>query len=104
MAQPKLDKMTLSELEKLRKDVDKAIATHEKRRLAEARAAVEAKAKEMGFSLMELTGAAKSTAPKSAPKYAHPENPTTTWTGRGRRPEWVKQALAAGKALEDLAI
>ena len=48
--------------------------------------------------------AAKATGTKGAPKYAHPENPEMTWTGRGRQPNWVKEALASGKALEDMAI
>jgi len=27
-----------------------------------------------------------------------------TWVGRGKRPQWVRDALAAGKTLEDLAV
>ncbi|WP_407690599.1 H-NS histone family protein [Rhodophyticola porphyridii] len=40
----------------------------------------------------------------SAPKYRHPDNPSITWTGRGRRPTWINEALAAGKSLEDFEI
>ncbi|WP_342778599.1 H-NS family nucleoid-associated regulatory protein [Paracoccus laeviglucosivorans] len=39
-----------------------------------------------------------------AAKYAHPENPDQTWTGRGRKPRWVQDALDEDKKLEDLAI
>jgi len=28
-----------------------------------------------------------------APKYRHPEDPSITWSGRGRQPEWLKKAL-----------
>ena len=28
-----------------------------------------------------------------APKYRNPDNPEQTWTGRGRQPTWVKEAL-----------
>jgi DNA-binding protein H-NS len=40
---------------------------------------------------------------KVAPKY---RNSATgeTWTGRGLQPKWIKEALASGRSLEDLAI
>lgn len=34
-----------------------------------------------------------------APKYT--DGTGNTWGGIGKRPEWIRQALAAGKALED---
>lgn len=105
MAKLDLSKMDHDQLLKLQKDVDQAIRTYEKRRIEEARAAVEARARELGFSLTELTGGkgkgAKSINP---PKYRNPANPDQTWSGRGRRPEWVKGHLAAGKDLEKLRI
>ena len=33
----------------------------------------------------------------------NPDNAEETWSGRGRKPRWVEQALAAGKTLADLA-
>ena len=68
-------------------------------------AAKEAAAK-YGFTLDELVSDSKraTTKTSSAPKYAHPENSSITWTGRGRRPNWVKEALEAGKSLEDFLI
>ena len=39
-----------------------------------------------------------------AAKYRNPDNPALTWSGRGKRPAWVNEALAAGKTLEDLAV
>ena len=96
-----LDTLSLSELKKLSKDVDKAINTFETRRKKEALAALEAKASEMGFSLSELTG---STKKASMPKYRNPDDASQTWTGRGRQPEWFKSALTGGKSPEDLLI
>lgn len=40
---------------------------------------------------------------KRAPKYRHPET-GKTWTGLGKRPQWVHDALAAGQSLEAFAI
>jgi DNA-binding protein H-NS len=47
-------------------------------------------------------GAAKKTrAAKSGPKYRDDQG--NEWVGRGKRPQWIKDALAAGKTLEELA-
>ena len=101
-----LDALSLKELKKLQGDVAKAISTYEDRMKKEALAELEAKAREMGFNLGELLGGVKGkrSAGTVAPKYAHPENPSVPWPGRGRKPKWVVEALEAGKSLEDLAI
>ncbi|MBL3705576.1 H-NS histone family protein [Sulfitobacter sp. BDSS02] len=52
-------------------------------------------AAEFGFSLEDLTGKTTSNKASSA-KFAHPENPETTWTGRGRQPAWYKELIEAG--------
>ena len=39
-----------------------------------------------------------------AAKYRNPDNLTETWSGRGRKPRWVKEQLASGKSLESLLI
>ena len=103
-----IDSMTLTELKKLQKDVQRAINSYAARQKASAKAELEARAKELGFSLAELTGAAaakgKTRAP-IAPKYRNPKNSSETWTGRGRKPRWVTVALTTvGAKLEDFAI
>ncbi len=101
----KLDDMSLDELRALRKQVDRAIDHYKERQRQKALAELEAKAKEMGFSLNDLVGSGKkSKRSAGVPKYQHPDDPMTTWTGRGRRPDWVKEALAKGKSLDDLLI
>ncbi|NHF72962.1 H-NS histone family protein [Paracoccus xiamenensis] len=101
-----LDNLTLKELQELRNKVERAISSFEERKRREAMAAADAAAREHGFSLNELTGAkvAGRRGGKVAPKYANPQNAEQTWTGRGRRPQWVQEALASGRSLEDLAI
>lgn len=44
--------------------------------------------------------ASKATGDAVAPKYA--DDAGNTWSGRGRKPGWVKDALAAGRSLNDL--
>lgn len=106
MANVNLNEMSLSELKSLQKDVTKAIAEFSDRKKTEAMAAVEAHAKELGFSLAELTGVKKtrkSSGPAGA-KYRHPENPEVTWSGRGRKPGWFTAAIKVGKAPESMAV
>jgi len=105
MADFDLEALSLKELRKLHKDIAKAITTYEDRQKAEARAKVEAFAKELGHSLAELVGSdAKPTRAPVAPKYRHPENPSLTWSGRGRKPLWFEGALKAGKTAKDMLI
>lgn len=94
MADIDLHALSLSELQKLQKDVDRAIAGFEERKKAEARAALDAKAREFGFSLSELVlGKEKKTRTPQKPRFHHPDDPTITWSGRGRRPAWAVQAV-----------
>ncbi len=105
MADYDLEALSLSELKKMQKDVAKAISTFEDRQKAEARAKVEALARDLGYSLAELVGTETKTArAPAAPKYRHPENPALTWSGRGRKPQWFVEALEAGKTAGDLEI
>ena len=105
MADFNLEALSLKDLRQLQKDLAKAISTYEDRHKAEARAKLDAIAKEMGYSLADLIGAeVKPTRAPATAKYRHPENPGLTWSGRGRKPLWFVAALDAGKAPEDLAI
>lgn len=103
MSRPDLARMDIDELKRLQKDVATAIATYQDRQREEARALLEKQAREMGFKLEELAGpASRRKSRGSPPKYRHPENPALTWTGRGRRPNWIAAALDEGRRLEDM--
>jgi DNA-binding protein H-NS len=104
MADINLDTLSHDDLMKLRRDIAKAIESYDARKKKEAKAAVEAKAKALGFSLAELASETKASRAVNPPKYKHPEDPEKTWTGRGRQPAWVKEHVEAGKPLEELLI
>jgi DNA-binding protein H-NS len=105
MTEFNVEALSLKELRKLQKDLAKAISTYEDRHKAEARAKLDAIAKEMGYSLAELIGTeVKSTRAPVAAKYRHPEKPALTWSGRGRKPQWFAAALEAGKTPGELTI
>ena len=54
-------------------------------------------------TVKKAPGTAKP-ASKVAAKYRNPSNNLQTWTGRGKQPHWVRDAIAGGKTLEQLAI
>jgi hypothetical protein len=41
---------------------------------------------------------------KTPVKYRNPDNSAEQWTGRGRRPKWVVDALDSGKIIEDMSV
>ncbi|MDP2739006.1 MAG: H-NS histone family protein [Pseudorhodobacter sp.] len=100
-----LNQLSLKELKDLSAQVTKAITSYNDRKKKEALTELEEKARDMGYSLAELLGAAgqRKRAP-AVPKYANPADRSDTWSGRGRKPRWFAAALKAGKSPSDLAI
>ena len=100
-----LESYSLKELKKIRHDGEKAIASFEHRKLAEARSELSAKANELGYSLEDLLGAVATRKRTPAkPKYRHPAQPELTWTGRGRAPLWMVELETNGKDRAELLI
>ena len=98
------DTMSLDDLKRLKRELDKAIGNYDDRRKAEARRDLEKKAREYGFSLSELADVKTTKRGAVAPKYRNPRNPEQTWTGRGRQPTWFREAIGAGTEPDDLTI
>jgi DNA-binding protein H-NS len=101
-----LNNLSLKELKDLQSRVAKAVSSFDARRKKADMAALEEKARELGYaSLAELTGekSARKRATAAA-KYANPADQSDTWSGRGRQPRWFAAAMAAGKNPADMAI
>lgn len=105
-----LKSMSRKELEKLARSVEKALERLQKQDLKKVRLEMEKIAAAHGVSVEDVLGSkqkspAKKTAKaKSAAKYANPADPTQTWTGKGRQPNWFKQATDAGTSPDSMAI
>jgi len=103
MAAVNLDKMSLKEMRDLQDKLARAIVTARERERTEVKQKVEAMVQGAGFNMNELfsgRGRAKSTVAK----YANPDDRTETWTGRGRKPNWLNQKLQKGAKIDDFAI
>jgi len=103
MATPNVDKMSLKDLIELEAKVQKAIASARERERAEVKHALAQLAEKRGFSVSELFGA-RGRGKSSAAKYVNPDNKSETWTGRGRKPNWLVAKLSKGAKLTDFAI
>lgn len=52
----------------------------------------------------KTAAAAPGKAKKAPPKPKYADDKGNTWVGRGKRPQWFRDALAAGKKPEELAV
>jgi DNA-binding protein H-NS len=100
--------MSRKDLLKLQKDVEKALKAVEQKDRSDALKAAERAVAEYGFTLDEVNaaprGAKSGKGVKALPKYRNPAAPEQTWTGRGRKPGWIHDALAKGLDITDLEI
>ncbi len=95
---------TLQELIERKEAIDRQIkAAHDATR-AEALAKVRDLMAESGLTLADLGAKARAakTALSQSPKYRDPQT-GEGWVGRGKRPQWLRTALASGKTLEQFA-
>ncbi|MFC3166607.1 H-NS family nucleoid-associated regulatory protein [Paracoccus fontiphilus] len=96
--------LSLEQLKEINKKSAAAIADFENRQKKEAIQKATEIAKAAGFASLEDMLAAQPAKQKAEPKYRHPENSELTWSGRGRKPGWIAEALESGKSLDDFAI
>lgn len=110
MANINIDKMSLKDLVELEAKVQKAIAAARDRERALVKEKMAEMAKTHGFSVNELFGGARGAKgggkgkSLGIAKYANPENKSDTWTGRGRKPNWLVDRLKKGAKLNDFAL
>lgn len=104
-----IDKMSLKELVELEAKVGKAIAAARDKERAELKRKMSEMAETHGFSVTELFGGARAgrggkSKSVGVARYANPDDRSDTWTGRGRKPNWLIERLKKGAKLDDFAI
>jgi DNA-binding protein H-NS len=105
-----LDAMSLPDLLVLQNNVQKAIAHKRDSEANELKKKWAAEAKSLGLSFGDLVGSGKGgrgagkAKSLGIAKFANPENASDTWTGRGRKPNWLVDRLKKGAKLNDFAI
>lgn len=101
-----LDVPTLYET---RAALDRIIKERSKHARRQAREEAKEIARKYGLNLADVIGEQPKRGKgggggKVPPKYRHPEDPSKTWAGRGRKPAWVRDWEANGGSLDALRI
>jgi DNA-binding protein H-NS len=98
-----LSKLSIEELQGLARDIEIEVVTRREADRDRVLSQMRELAASLGMSLEDVLRQEKTKGVTVAVKYRNPENPVQTWSGRGKRPLWVNEALASGKTLDDLA-
>lgn len=99
--------LSLVQLKELQQQIPAEIKRREKDEKEKLLNELQSLAVSRGFSLEQLlkSDAGEGKIKKTVKaKYRNPLNAEQTWTGRGRKPQWVLDQLAQGKTIESLAI
>jgi len=100
-----LNELSENDLKNMIADAEKAL-----------RAKKESKRKEVVAQIRQLAASIDATVEikdgrrttrsgmKVLPKYQDPNDPSKQWTGRGMQPAWVRNLIAQGYSLQDIAI
>ncbi|MRH77510.1 H-NS histone family protein [Spiribacter sp. C176] len=100
-----LSNYTIEQLDQIKKDIDKEIVNRKKENAKRAQQELKKVAESYGFNLADLVGGAPVRArKKAAAQFQNPNDASQTWSGRGRKPAWVKAWESAGRSIEDLRI
>lgn len=103
-----LSSKTLSQLADLKKQIDVEIVRRKESEKQNLRAEIQRMAAAAGLSLAEVLGSGEKKSRKATStgvaQFANPADASQTWTGRGRKPQWVLDWLAEGKELDALRV
>jgi DNA-binding protein H-NS len=106
-----LDAMSVDEMWQLHEKISQVLSVRlasEKRelekRLGQLRREKEMRQTEPTETSLKATPRERRKYPRVYPKYRNPNEPSETWSGRGKQPRWLAAALKTGHAIEEFAI
>ena len=107
-----LSQLSVAELERVISQAKSLVETKQVDAIKEGYAQIEKIARGLNMTLDELIaagrekgGRTKSTSRKPVDaRYRNPQNPSETWTGRGKAPRWLAAKLSKGAKKEDFLI
>ena len=99
-----LESLNVDELLALSQNAQQLIEQKQHQRLYDAFLQFEQIAEDVDASIGDILAAGEQLTKKRNIRYRNTENHEETWTGRGRKPMWLVDALDAGKRLEDFEI
>ncbi len=105
-----LNQLSVAELEALIEQAHDLIDQKKAEAEKNARAEIQRLAQAAGLRVEILDEASAKKAGKKAAKkavadkYRNPVDANQSWSGRGKRPKWLQEALEAGAKIEEFAI
>jgi DNA-binding protein H-NS len=95
-----LEEMSADDLWQLHEE----LSTTLHRKIGEEKAKLEERLRKLAAPNVVKLEAVRRPYPPVLPKYQDPDNPSVTWSGRGKQPLWLKGQLREGKKLEQFLI
>ena len=104
-----LGELSNKQLIALKRRIENELKTRRTRTIAtatqELQVAVQKIAKKHGLTVSEVLGRKRKQGTSPVPaKYRNPNDPGQTWSGRGRRPAWFREATKTGASAESLEV
>ncbi|QLG89542.1 H-NS histone family protein [Chitinibacter bivalviorum] len=102
-----LSNFDYQQLVELRAQVDVELVRRKEQEKSRILQQLQSAAAASGFTVAELLGEVSGKKGAKKPvkaQYANPADASQTWTGRGRKPQWVHDALANGATLDSIRI
>lgn len=102
-----LSNLSVSQLTLLQQEIEKQKVSAKERELSSVKSQLIAVLDAAGLTIGDLPRLFPQPirASKSRAMYRHPTKAKTTWTGKGRKPQWITDYLATdGHSLDDLRI
>ena len=99
-----LDTYSYVELINLQKRVEEAIAEKRAENAQSTKEQLRVMAEKAGFDIKELFGKRGSSRGTGVAKYRNTKDSSQTWTGRGRKPNWLVDALKKGAKIDSFTV
>lgn len=104
-----LGSMNYAQLLELRDRLDEALVAARDVKKRQLRAEIEALTAKAGLTLADVLSTNSSVktpqrGKKVTIKYRNPKDPSQTWSGRGRQPNWLVGALKKGQKIESFLV
>jgi DNA-binding protein H-NS len=102
-----LSAYSISQLRKIQGEVDEELKKRHFLGVSQAREQILHIAQSAGLSMKDILSgrsSEKSAKQPLAAKYRHPDDIAKQWSGRGRKPTWVKEWVSSGRNLSETEV
>jgi DNA-binding protein H-NS len=105
-----LEAMSVDEMWQLHEEISRVLSvrlTSEKRELEKRLAQLRREKETHQLEPVDAQAGApraRRKYPRVFPKYRNPNEPSETWSGRGKQPRWLAAALKTGRTIEEFVI